>query len=217
MKAGPEQEARLKQFIPEDQLPVNFGGLAPPLYRKHRNIDYVHVNRYSAVRKLVYLKAHHKMVVDSYVTDGEVHLEIHSAESPFPGFHQDKYPVSHDTIGYGDVAKMIHAHAATTQLVRRELKGPGDKKPRRYLDEFPAEHHDRHFVIFYMNSARLVTRPITYSIVISDTTATDAVHKKTSATAATEEGEDVMSASTSSTVLTQVEQSIAQTSLEDTP
>jgi hypothetical protein len=194
MKSGPEQEARLKEFIPEDQLPVNFGGRAAPLYPTHHHTEFVHVPRYGGVRKLMHLQPQQTLVLDSYALDGEIHMEVFSSDQPFPHFTDNAYPASHEHIAMGDIHKFAQSHPGCTQILKRELKNSGDKRPARYLDEYSSNSAHRHFAVIYYNTARLVTRPVTYVMSVRDDSEKEKSHE---------------------TVLARVEEAIAQTSIQD--
>jgi hypothetical protein len=177
MKTGPDQEARLKCFISEMNLPSNYGGIALPLYKKRLHTEYVYVNRYSAIRKFIFVPIGYKLIVDSYMKDGDLLCEIYSSTSPlsttldYKLMEMGGYPTTYDHIGYADVNKFVmihhqqqHSQTSFRCLYKQEIKGMGGHLPTRFLQSYIAEQEDLHIVLFYSNSARFVQRALIFNL-----------------------------------------------------
>jgi hypothetical protein len=78
LSSGPEMTARLLQFIDKESLPMQYGGTAPNPFTSSVNTEYVTIPRSGTIKKLVNLPKTKKLLVESYVTDGPISLEVYS-------------------------------------------------------------------------------------------------------------------------------------------
>lgn len=184
--SGPDTVKRLLEFVSPEHLPKSFGGSGPEILHFHRtHADYVHINRHSAVKKVIAVKVGQKVSIDTYTTEGDVGLEIYSNILPKSVFDtSSRLPQTHEQISFSDCHK-IAAVQGTVTHEKLELKSAHDHKPIRTFREYHATEHDLVFTILWSNSARFVTRPLVYSIVVhnkevnDNTTNTDATTSST--------------------------------------
>jgi hypothetical protein len=166
---GAKQSDRLLQFITPEHLPVRYGGTRADFLPIRKHTEYLSVARNSAIRKFMFVPHGHRLTVDTYVTDGELIFEAYSRTSKFTNHfneHAMSYPDEQETISNFEQAKFVQSTSGLQLLNHQEMKGPGEKKTRRIILEFPAETHDLHFMVTWSNTARMVTRPLLYSLTV---------------------------------------------------
>ena len=96
--SGSEMMQRLAQFITPENLPPSLGGTFPEKLEKQKpNTEYVHVPRSGVIKKTVFLPSNKKkLVLENYVTDGEISLEIYYRQlNHHPNGKQESTPQPH--------------------------------------------------------------------------------------------------------------------------
>jgi hypothetical protein len=73
---------RLRDFIPIDQLPAEYGGNAPPLYVPKPNCDFIWIGRSGEHSAEVCVPAGSSVTIDSYVLDGAIEYSVESRRLP---------------------------------------------------------------------------------------------------------------------------------------
>jgi hypothetical protein len=73
---------RLRDFIPEDQIPAEYGGPAPPLYAPKPNCEFIWIGRSSEHSMEVCVPAGSSVTIDSYVVDGAIEFSVESRQLP---------------------------------------------------------------------------------------------------------------------------------------
>lgn len=165
---GAKQSDRLLQFVSPEHLPVRFGGTRAEFMITRKNTVYLSVGRSSVIRKFMFVPVGHRIIIDSYLTDGELIFDAHSRPIKFTSYDETTkiYPEEHESVSNSEHNKFIQGTTNLTLLTHHEMKGPGEKKPRRFLLEFEANECDLHVVVSWSNNARMVTRPLVYSLCV---------------------------------------------------
>jgi hypothetical protein len=172
--SGADVPKRLLEYISPENLPVKYGGTGPEPNFHRDNTEFLWIGRNSAVKKTVTIAPGKKLIVDTYVTDGDVSLEICSAPSTAPLtvfdplVHAASKSALHETVGLGDIPKIVSSgHLQVVE--KKEIKGHENKRPIRTLLEFTnTESGNKTFTIFWGNASRWSTRPLTYVLTIHD-------------------------------------------------
>lgn len=73
---------RLRDFIPMDQLPAEYGGAAPPLYSIKPNCDFIWIGRSGEYSAEVCVPAGSSVTIDNYVVDGAIEYTVESRRLP---------------------------------------------------------------------------------------------------------------------------------------
>jgi hypothetical protein len=76
---GPNSIRRLQELISLDNLPAEYGGTAPDLYKFRSNTEYVKVSK-KGITKTLIVEAGKRLEVDSYVTTGPIDILVTSTD-----------------------------------------------------------------------------------------------------------------------------------------
>jgi hypothetical protein len=179
--SGPDVNKRLLEFVDAEFLPKRYGGNAvdPEFFRD--NAEYLWINRHTAVKKSITVLPGQKVVLDFYVTDGDVTFEAFGSTPATPNaltatatvfntlvVAADKL-VHHENVALSDVPKLVASEHL--QLVeKKDVKGLESKIPIRTLVEYvnPSATENKTFVFFWGNSSRWTQRPLSYVVNICD-------------------------------------------------
>jgi hypothetical protein len=86
--SGPETHQRLQEFIPPEYLPMKYGGMAPDLSPSRQVTEFAQLSRLGSLRRDVAVPAGRCLVVDSYVPEGELVVEVYCAAAASPAAAQ---------------------------------------------------------------------------------------------------------------------------------
>lgn len=172
--SGADVSKRLLEYINPENLPVKYGGTAAEPNFHRDNTEFLWIGRHSAIKKTVTIGPGKKLTVDTYVTDGDVSLEVFStiSSSPVTVFdsvvHATNKHALHESVGLGDIPKIVStAHLQVVE--KKEIKGHENKLPVRTVMEFiNSETGNKTFTIFWGNASRWSTRPLTYVLTVHD-------------------------------------------------
>ena len=161
-----ESMARLRDFIDEDQIPVQYGGTGPELYFPCEDCDFAWVGRGSEITKTFLVPAGKAVVLDSYVADGPLEVTISSAPStdsttdmaPKREERRSSFSFRSSTAAAPDLSKDSTVH------VDKCIITPNEGAPERFKHVMTFPDGQAHVVTAtYKNSSRVSQRPLVYA------------------------------------------------------
>jgi hypothetical protein len=184
--SGPDTTRRLLEYISPDNLPVAFGGTGPTFTVVQENAEYVHVPRYGAIKKTIVVPPKKKLMIESYVTDGEIGFEVYCRKVPASQAHAyaNKSGHNYESISLSEWTKFVSTHEKElNNFAKKELKNthenPSHNPLKVALECFthpltPEEENKGivyEYYIAWTNTARFYTRPLIYNLVMKDESA----------------------------------------------
>jgi hypothetical protein len=164
---GPAVATRLLEYIPADVLPVKYGGTAPDWQPRRPLAEHASVPRSKDLRRIVNVPAGHTLVVDSYVPEGEVTLEVYVSPMQFidpsgASINDAASDKSAGSTNSSDNAANAVKLDELVELSRTVLqRADGQSNPARDTQRFPnPTDAPMSFVLRWINPAVLVSRSI---------------------------------------------------------
>lgn len=166
---GPETTAKLLQYIDAATLPRRYGGTAPDWQTKRPLTEHITVARLSDARRVVSVPAGHMLVVDSYVPEGEIVVEVYTAPLQFPGLAEvegisgkSNASVNSNNSNTSSDIKLDDLILLTKTTMQRT---EGQPRPARNTQSFPNPgDQPATFLIRYSNPAMLVGRSLVVNV-----------------------------------------------------
>ncbi len=162
---GQESIQRLLEFIKPEELPRSFGGTGEEFYVPRPNAEHFTIPRGSMAKRLIEVDAHCSLLLDSYLADGDLVLEVFSTEANAHHQYQQHHhiPPSHEIVHYSTTAHRPVGHESHA-LVRIPMHAAfaDPHGPHRELHRFASGEHKKVFTVLWSNPARLVGRQLTY-------------------------------------------------------
>ena len=170
---------RLLEYVSPDQLPRGYGGSAPDLFPVKDHTEHLHVNRYTALKKTITVPPNKKVIIDSYVCEGELNFEVYCSPTPaapvtvFTNLLNSGHPhhahATHESISPSEMNRIVSSTKDMQLLAKKELKGNAEKVAvRTCLEYVNTTAVNQTYTIFWVNTARLITRELTYTLTIVD-------------------------------------------------
>jgi len=175
--SGPLVTKRLLEYIPTDVLPVQYGGSAPdPLnFKVQRPLtEFVHLQRGQSLKKTVTVPPQKVLYVDSYVTDGEVLLEVFAlplqTEAPEAGAEAGAGVPTTPPRQPATIPAAPAGTSGATLLKRLLLRRPeSQKSPMRVVLDFANPlTQDMMVLVQWTNEVAYFSRPIAVNLFFAE-------------------------------------------------
>ena len=179
--SGPENNKKLLQYIDPEHLPKKYGGTARD-WVSSRPVcvtEFVQLARLTEVKKVVSVPAGQTLYVDSYVTEGEIELEVYIAPMQFPP------SLASDSVTSGEASPPIAGNSGKVsgstskwkaeaddlvQLCKMTLVRPeAQSTPFRVIQDYANPTNDTMtFTVKWYNQASIYARPLVLNIFTQD-------------------------------------------------
>jgi len=181
--SGPESIKRLHELISPEYLPKEFGGTAPDLYYSKPNTDYISIPRNGEYVTTIEVDYNKTLFVDSYIGDGIVEIIITSTEikesisgkselsSISSTTGSKKWFSSKNNSSKGTVSSDVPIDEETIHE-KQTIKFPENttsSSERLLIKILPYNNTNRLYKITWKNSSKYSSRPIVYTLTVSDT------------------------------------------------
>lgn len=192
ISSGPDIHKRLSEFVEPEVLPEAFRGKAPNMHQQNLrpHTDFVHIPRSSAVKKQVIVPANSKITIESYTLENncDISLKIYHKVLSSTGTSEHTTVFAHvhkhahggyETMSNHECGRILQTHPEFKLLAEKDIKmahtaasttpditGHHYVIPTRTVYEFTTTTAAEEFIITWNNTAMLVTRPLTFNVVV---------------------------------------------------